>query len=167
MKRTMITICITALITILGIAVAYSGVLSSFVPAGIEGVTVVEPTDGSLEDLDKLANGDITAMLPRNSKLAQHEIIRVKVLRTRFMDARATSADNRKAVDSRAGFRPELRWYDLAAVPIEQRLDGKRPWISVLTTKGSIVRGSRNLRADDIKLVVITTAKQVRIIELI
>lgn len=160
MKRTIITICITALITALGIAVAYSGVLTPSAPASVEGVAVVEPTDANLEDLDKLAGGNIMLLLPRGAKLAQLEIVRVKVKRARFEDARAKT-------DLARGERPELRWYDLAAVPIEQRLNGTRPWISVLTIKGSIIRGSRSLRVDDIKAVVITTAKQVKIIELI
>lgn len=167
MKRTIVTICITALITTLAIAVAYSGVFTPSAPAGVEGVAVVEPTDGNLEDLDKLAGGDIMALLPRGTKLAQLEIVRVKVKRTRLMDARAENGD-RKENSARNNTRSELRWYDLAAVPIEQRIGtDKRPWISVLTTKGSIVRGSNNLRADDIKVVAITTAKQVKFIELI
>lgn len=166
MKRTIFTVCITALIIALGGLVAYSGVFTPSGPAGVEGVAVVEPTDGNLQDLDKLAGETITALLPRGTKLAQLEIVRVKVKRIRFMDARATDG-NRKENSARNNTRSELHWYDLAAVPIEQRLEGKRPWISVLTTKGSIVRGSRDLRADDIKLVVITTAKQVKIIELI
>ena len=160
MKRTIITICITALITALGIAAAYSGVFTPQAPAGVESVAVVEPTDGNLEDLKKLC-GNINLLMPRGTKLAQHEIVRVKVKRARFEDARVKSTLAR-------GERPELRWYDLAAVPIEQRIGTTiRPWVSVLTTKGSIVRGGRDMRIDDIKAVVITTAKQVKIIELI
>lgn len=165
MKRTIITIGLTALITALGIAVAYSGILTPSTPAGIEGVTVVEATDGNLQDLDKLAGGNVMAILPRGTQLAQREIVRVKIKRTRFMEARANNATDRK--EQTRTMRSELRWYDLTGVPIETRLEGKRPMITVLTVNGSVIRSGRMMRVDDVKLVVITTDKQVKFIELI
>jgi len=167
MKRTIITICLTALITALGIAVAYSGILTPSTPAGTEGVAIVDPTDGNLQDLDKLAGGDVMSILPRGTKLAQHEIVRVKIKRARFMEARTAAANGRKVQDARQGMRSELRWYDLIGVPIETRLEGKRPMVTVVTINGSVIRSGRMMRVDDVKLVIITTDKQVKFIELI
>ena len=99
-------------------------------------------------------------ILPRGTQLAQLEIIRVKIKRTRFMEARATSASGRKG-------RSELRWYDLIGVPIETRLEGKRPLVTVVTINGSVIRSGRMMRVDDVKFIVITTDKQVKFIELI
>jgi hypothetical protein len=161
MKRTIITICLTALITALGIAVAYSGALTLQTAAGIEGVTVVEPTDSNLADLETLVGGNLTAAFPRGFLLAQHEIIRIKIKRARFMEANRTNPPQPRVAGS------NLRWYDLVAIPIEAQLQERRPLVTVITTKGSIIQSNRLMKVDDVKCVIITTDKQVKFIELI
>jgi hypothetical protein len=162
MKRTIITICITALITALGFAIAYSGVLTPSAPAGIEGVSIVQPTDGNLADLETLVGGNLTATFPRGFLLAQHELVRIKIKRARFMEAnRGDSPKDARVAGS------NLRWYDLVAIPIEAQLQQRRPLVTVITTKGSIVKSSRIMKVDDVKCVIITTDKQVKFIELI
>ena len=159
MKRTIIGICLTIFIIAVGaITAAKCGVFTS-TPTGVEGIAIIEPTDGNLQDLEILIGGNLTAVFPRGFLLAQHEMVRIKVKRTRFMEA------NRNGTPRVAG--SNLRWYDLVAVPIEAQLEQRRPLVTVITTKGSIVRSSRPMKVEDVKCVIITTDKQVKFIELI
>lgn len=153
MKKLVIVVLVTALITAGITAVAFSGVLSGF-SLQSEGVVEVQPTDGGLEGLEKLVGQDITRVLPRNYQLAQHKILHIKINRARFQPQGSAT-------------RSELRWYDLTGVPIETRLNGQRSYVTVITKGGSVIRSGRMLRIEDVKLVIITGPDTARFIELL
>lgn len=162
MKRTIIGICLTLFIIAAGaIAIGYCAKATPAIQE--EGITTIEPTDSGLQSLDKLAGGDVMSLFPRNFKLAQATMSIVRVKRSRFMEANRTTPGTISVPYSERS----LRWYDLTAVPIETRIAGKRPMITVLTKGGSVIRNGRLMKVDDVKLVVIFDEKTVKFIELI
>lgn len=153
MKRIFITSIITALIVASFFAVANSGILTKQTKAA-ESVTTIEPTDANLQALDTRIGAHLDRIVPRAYKLSDKEIVVIKVHRSRFTQVGTT--------------RSELRFYDLVGVPIEQRVTEKhRPYITVITTHGSIIRNARAMNVADVRAVVIMSDKICKIVELI